>query len=294
MLNDIQCFRPAPDRIAIEEDEAFLTLLFVLYDEARRICVLIGLNGSVANAIAAASFPTQWRMLIRFYPRQSARFLIATQRISRYWPETAVACALVQFHSALSKSADALISFASSSPNFDQTTICSLAAAHKVTCAKGQILLQTLERQLGTRSLLKAMAPDRRLSELLEQVIKGESPGVTSAGSIEMPAWAERRHHRRVAVNCPAEILGKSEARAIIENVSVAGVGLRFLTMPPVVSVGEQLTLSLADSDTISGTVVWIADRRAAIKFAANNNRIDPRMKFCLAKMNVEDLIDPK
>jgi hypothetical protein len=273
--------------------DAFLAILLVLYSEVGRVCLLVALNCCISNALAARSTPVDWRMLLRFYPRLSASLLIATQRLSRFWPQENITKSLARFQIALATSSTSTITFAGHSTKSDCSVIESLARDHIVTCLAGLGLLSALDHELSARALTRSVPRDLHLRNLMDEAINGGWNGLKKDGTMEFPAWAERRRHQRIDVNCPAELIGSETMNVSIRNLSLNGVGLQ-VDHGSELKAGEPIVLRVGESECIHGTVVWWRNGEAAIKYHQPLSRNDPRLKFCLADLDADDATHAK
>src|SRR5262245_24964402 len=75
----------------------FLSLLLGLEPSVERVCISAAMSGCVANAIADGVTHTVPRQIILHFPRESARLLLASQRIGRFFDGAAVCTALRVF-----------------------------------------------------------------------------------------------------------------------------------------------------------------------------------------------------
>jgi hypothetical protein len=125
--------------------------------------------------------------------------------------------------------------------------------------------------------ILGSAKADDSLISLLEQAIRGDSPG--GAGGLEMPQWAERRESRRVQVCCPAAIIRAGRRQSgILRNISTTGIGLETAGG---LEIGENIVVRTGQSCSLEGTVVWSSGAEAGIKLRRTIQSDDPRLKFC-------------
>lgn len=270
------------------EADAFLAILIVVHSEAGRLCLLAGLNCCIANALVSGLKTVDWRGLLKFYPRLSSSLLIATQRLSRYWPEKEVTQSLTAFMTQLKNSCAATIAYAGSKGDGALTQ--DLASNYRAACTAGLGLLVALDQHLSTRALTGSLSRELLLRDLLDKAVKGEWPGLDADKGLSYPAWAERRRQPRIDLYAPAQIVGPTTVEVIVKNISLDGLGLivpRETRLKP----NEQIALRIGEAPKIPATVVWSSHGLAAVRFAAPLTNNDPRLKFCLAADSVSSVV---
>jgi hypothetical protein len=270
--------------IPSSEDDALLAIALTMQPEIVRVTLLAAIEACAANGIAAGVQPVNPRMLTKFYPRESSKFLIASQRISRWYGYSPLTAPKDMFQTALAQAKEATLLFAANgflSTAKDRADVLSLAEDWRSTCLAGSGLLRALHVQLIAFPQAATALQETDLLGLLDDVMAGGWPLLQADGTIDMPPWAERRQFNRVPVRCPAVLIGATKCQnVIIRDLSPAGVGLETSSD---LSVGEPVFLRSALTLRLTGTVTWSNSRRAAVSFSKPLFSDDPLLKFCSA-----------
>jgi PilZ domain len=268
----------------------FLGLLISMQPEIERVCILAALSTNVANAIADGAANARARALITFFPRETARLLLATSRFQRFYSPCPLCDSIATFYIALASAKRATLEFAARNFGISADNLCEPsehAEAWRIACSSGLRLISALQQALTNYDISGSAVESAPLLSLLESAIRGEHSLLDSSGEITMPSWAERRKAHRVSVLCSARLVHNGrEQHVILRDISTTGLGLDAVHD---VTPGDKVAIQIGQSLSTEGTIVWANDHRAGILLRRPIHSNDPRVRFCSSRhMEVE------
>ncbi len=257
----------------------FLSLLLGLEPAVERTCISAAMSGCVANAIADRVTCTVAREIILHFPRESARFLLASQRIGRFFGGAAVCSALREFDERLALAKAITVDFAAD--GFGPSKASSeagLAGPWRQACAAGRELLSAIGDALAEHQIQGMAQETSPLLRLLEDVSQGRYPLLDANGHVEMPHWAEERNYKRVPVKCPVVVIsGGQQQWALLRDISIKGLGLEGVRG---LSLEDAVVVEVGESLSLPGAVGWVGESLAGIKLARPLHADTPGLNF--------------
>lgn len=264
------------------QHDNLLAVLLTAQPEVFRTAILVAVSSSLANALQRQSPRVIARLLVKYYPRESATLILASSRISRWFGRSPLRSRLDQCHSALTQAKQSTIDFASISFADDerhtgQTDIlarCWRDAANAVMAVLLEIdALLTLHHAPGSLEVLMCLLDE------LASARAGGSPFLDDHGNVKLPSWAERRERERARVNAPAQLHWNGGSQGVvIRDMSASGLGLECSAGLP---DGAVVELHIGNTLLLHGTVAWSMERRAGIHLAEPLHGPDPLLAFC-------------
>ncbi len=258
--------------------------------EIESVCILAALSTSVATAIADNAPNARTRALITFFPRESARLLLATSRFERFYSPCPFCDSITGFYSALASAKRATLEFAARNFGLSADNPCEpseQAEKWRIACSSGLSFISAVQLALNNYDISGSAVESAPLLSLLESAIRGEPALLDSNGEITMPSRAERRKGHRVRVRCSARLVRNGrEQHVILRDISTTGLGLDAVQD---VTPGDKVAIHIGQSLSTEGTIVWANDHRAGILLRRPIHSDDPRVRFCSSKkMTVE------
>lgn len=270
---------PAP---AAAGHDILVALLLAVQPEAFHACVLIAVSGAVSNALSQRETATDPRLLIRFYPRESAMLILASNRIGRVYGNSNLHRRFDAFHRALASAKQASLDYASAGfPCGDEgrQQRGMLADRWRAAAASGIVLLDEIGNLLAIHGVATLPRATGELLDLLRSVTTGAKPLLNAKGTIELPSWAERRSAERTRLGSAALlwISGKSWP-VIVRDMSQLGAGLECRRELP---VGLSVELEFGPLLRLNGVVAWSIDGRAGVHLDMPLHGANPSFDFC-------------
>ncbi|MGE0627765.1 MAG: PilZ domain-containing protein [Hyphomicrobiaceae bacterium] len=259
-----------------------LALLLAIQPEIVRICVLSAVSSNLANAQCSGAIEVKPRTLIKYYPRESAILISATQRLRRRFSPSALLSLLETFHVQLAHAKEATLASAASgfATASESAGGNDMAQAWQSVCGTGRDLLAAFDQGFAAFEITGSAGEQAPLLRLLEQSIAGDHPLVASDGTVNWPEWAERRESKRVAIRCPAVLIhGAHQQRVVIRDISATGIGLDATRQ---IGLGEQVVVQFGHAHKLEGKVMWTADGRAAIRLHRPLQASGSQLQFLL------------
>ena len=133
-------------------DRDLISLMLTLQPEVVRVAILTAMEATVANALATRQIHANARMLIKYFPRESAKLMLASQRLGRIYSGMNLQVLLSSFNTALSRAKNTTLEFAAGgfvAKRQDRSDVADLAARWRQSCAAAHSLLTTLHEELG-------------------------------------------------------------------------------------------------------------------------------------------------
>ncbi len=258
----------------------FLSLLLGLEPAVERACISAAMSGCVANAIADRVTRIEPREIILHFPRESARLLIASQRIGRFFGGAAVCSALRAFDEEIALAKAITVEFAGS--GFGPPKVGAeggVAAPWRRACAAGHELLSAISQALADNHIQGLAQEASPLLQLLEDVSEGRYPMLDGNGHVTLPHWAEDRDYKRVPVKCPVVVsTGRGDQQwALLRDISVKGLGLEGVEG---LALADPVAVEVVGSLSLAGAVAWVAEERAGVKLARPLHADTPGLSF--------------
>jgi hypothetical protein len=250
-------------------DQLFALALKVQPDIART-CVLASLEACVARTLLIGDPKVDPRGLIKFFPRESAKILDSARLLRREHRHTEFEKRFKLFFAALDKAKAKTIHFAASGfaiPENSNKTIANLTDDWVACCGAGHALLTEIHCLLKLHPMTATAILNTHLNSTLQKIMTGDTPLISSNGTIEMPLWAERRASERIQIKCPALLIRDTGAteKVMATNISNEGVGLQ--TRAPL-AVNDRVIIRMSVDKILSGVVTWSLNGRAAVRFS--------------------------
>ncbi len=272
----------SPNTPSREESHNFLALLVTLQPEVSRSCVLIAISACVSNALVSSSQQVQPRELIRYFPRESANLILASQRIDRWYASLQLNELLKEFNTTLAGAKEATIDIAGNGLAWGrpaQESFIELAQHWKNAAHTARNLLLELADQFAACGLTGAISELSLLLKLLANVANGGYPLVSMKGDVSIPEWFETRHHERALLRCPADLYLNNQChKVLVRDFSAVGLGIECQAD---ISTGDLVEIQVGSSLRLRGTVIWSSAGRAGIQFSQPIHGLDPWMMFC-------------
>jgi hypothetical protein len=261
-----------------QRDDA-LALILALNAEISRVGILIGVCANIANALEAGCAKVRGRLLITYFPRESATLILSTSRFSRFYGASPLCPLIETFETALAQAKSETINFASS--GFSSELVHRLAETWRSACRAGTATMAALHKAMNAYELTDGDCDRSASLELLSAAAMGSHSLVANDGTLSFPEWAERREFSRVAVRCAAT-LGWDGRKfpVILRDISMSGIGLevdKSVGLRRNMNVRVDVGLSLS----LDGMVAWANEGGAGIKLNAPLHTDDPRLRFC-------------
>ena len=259
-----------------------LALLITLHPEVSRAGVLTAISSCIANAIVSGGQPVALRNLIRYFPRESAKLTLASQRINRWYEASELNLLLKGYNSRLSHAKEFTIKVMEDGLVWGQpapSDLLELATRWKAACSSSKDFLLELGEQFSTYGVDGVVSELSLLIRLLESAAHDGYQLISADGEVIMPDWFEFRNHERAFVRCPAELYVNGECHNIlVRDFTSVGVGIEC----SVDLISETaVELRIGHSLQLLGNVIWCRDGRAGIQFVQPFYGLDPRMVFC-------------
>ncbi|MGH1418950.1 MAG: PilZ domain-containing protein [Hyphomicrobiaceae bacterium] len=274
--------RAAGDHSDIAFQNDFLALVVTLYPEVLRTCITLAISGCVANAMSDNVPDVNARSLIKYFPRESSKLVLASIRIGQYYENSELYSFLDSFNSKLTLAKDATIRLAEKGAYWgigDQAELYELAESWRTVSNASRIVLFELDNILTNHGMHGSSREIAPLSELLESVVRGEYPLIDQTGNALMPKWAERRKFERTPVKFSATLhVNGSDRKVIVRDISATGLGL---DSSGDLAIGEEVVVQIEGAPRLIGRVVWSTNSRSGIKLLHPLNGPDPRLMFC-------------
>ena len=265
-----------------EASHNFLALLVTLQPEVSRSCVLIAISACVSNALVSNSQQVQPRELIRYFPRESANLILASQRIDRWYASLRLNELLKEFNATLAGAKEATIDIAGNGLAWGrpaQKDVIDLSQHWKNASHTARNLLLELADQFAACGLTGAISELSLLLKLLANVANGGYPLLSMNGDVAIPEWFETRHHERALLRCPADLYVNNQChKVLVRDFSAVGLGVECQAD---ISTGDLVEIQVGSSLRLSGTVIWSSAGRAGIQFLQPIHGLDPWMMFC-------------
>jgi hypothetical protein len=270
-------------------EDALLALLLALEPEVFRTSILIAACAGLANALWLKSVPARSRLLITFYPRDSAKLMLASSRIGRSYPASPLTDVLTDFHSALSKAKQSTLEFAAASfapGDGSEPRMRDLASRWSKSAAAGARLLRELHWLIALHCMSEPDEERDALLELLDDVDASSRCLLDPEGGIRLPQWAERRQMWRVCVLAPAVLIEDGRQHAVVvRDMSPIGLGIEHTCelasdIEVAVDVGQL---------RLTGTVIWSEQGRAGIKLTRPLSGPAAELAFCTRLSRTDD-----
>lgn len=260
----------------------FLALLVTLQPEVSRSCVLIAISACVSNALVSSAQQIQSRELIRYFPRESANLILASQRIDRWYGSLRLNELLKEFNATLAGAKEATIDIAGNGLAWGrpgQKDFIELATHWKNASHTARNLLLELADQFAACGLTGAISELSLLLKLLANVANGGYPLVSMKGDVSIPEWFETRHHERALLRCPADLYVNNQShKVLVRDFSAVGLGIECQAD---ISTGDFVEIQVGSSLRLRGTVIWSSAGRAGVQFSQPIHGLDPWMMFC-------------
>ncbi len=286
--SDKSCASKLSD-IGFQYDD-LLALVVTLHPEVSRACILIGISACVANAIATNAPDVKPRALITYFPRESAKLIMASHTIGRWYGTSEHYKLLNNFNTKLSLAKESTLGLAAKGLAWgacDLDELQDLAQSWQEASAAGRALLLGLDEMLvnhGIGGSRQELAP---LVQLLERVVRGEHPVIGSNGQVLMPSWAERRKFERTPVSASGLLsISGHRLQVVVRDVSATGLGLECGDDLP---LEAEVELQIEGAPRFIGKVAWSSNGRAGIQLRHPMHRPDPRLTFCSANEFFKD-----
>ncbi|MBL8567437.1 MAG: PilZ domain-containing protein [Hyphomicrobiaceae bacterium] len=282
-LADLEHERRSADRHHAARPRT-LAIVLALQPEVVRLGVLSAACASVANALSKpcepGRSPPNPRLLLRYYPSESSRYILAASRYRRMTRDTVVARCLDELNEVIVEAIGATIMLAGAGFDLADGPISaeSLAGTWRRVCRSTIDLLSALGAELDGFRLAPAIPLSGELGSTLALAADGEAPLLGATGNIELPVWAELRRSPRLPIDSPAVMhWSGGEAPVRLSDISTGGAGLR---CDAGIVPGERVTIVLDQSITMPGRVVWRRGRNAGIAFDEPFYDDAPEMRF--------------
>jgi hypothetical protein len=254
---------------------SFIALLLAILPEVERICVVTAIASCVANALAEGRSKIDARTVVRYFPCESARLWLGSQRIRKLYRTPGLCGLLEKFHLRLARAKTATVELAAEGFAPRRAGKSDLAEAWRSACTGGRDLLQAIDAALIEQRIEVEISP---LLDLLEETARGRSPLLDTQDRLVMPNWAEGRDYRRATVKCPVIVAtNKQEERAILRDISLWGLGLEAVGA---LVCGEHVVVQLNPSLHLEGAVEWVNDARAGVALCRPLHADDPVLSF--------------
>ncbi|MFN3869074.1 MAG: PilZ domain-containing protein [Hyphomicrobiaceae bacterium] len=262
--------RQSSDSLAANRPR-ILALLLALQPEVVRLSVLSVSCASIANALARPSNVArqpqpQPRSILRYFPKESARYILAASRFRRRMPSSTATRRLDELHAALGRAVECTIKFVAA--RFDlraSDIVTSLAAAWSDTCAANAHLLAAIDGELGVYKLATGNVTSTPLCDGLTAAAAGGTPFLAGDGTITLPAWAELRRTPRIPVRCAATLEWQGRrADVTLLDISTLGAGIETKAE---LKAGDSVMLIVDRSIAMPGRVAWVRDDLAGIEY---------------------------
>ena len=260
-----------------------LAIVLALRPEVVRLGVLSAACASIANALngrePGRSHPNP-RLLLRYFPGESSRYILAASRYRRLSRDSAVAKHLDDLNDLIAEAIGATVALAGSGFDLADGNAGAerLAAAWRRVCKTMLDLLGALGKELESFQLASESPMSGELVSTLARAAEGDAPLLGASGNIELPDWAELRRSPRLPIDSPAVLhWAGGEAQVRLSNISTGGAGLR---CDAAIAPGERVTIVLDQSITMSGRVVWRRGRNAGVEFDEPFYDDAPEMRF--------------
>lgn len=246
-----------------------LALLLALQPEVVRLSILSVSCASIANVLARPGTVTQLpkpRSILRYFPSESARYILAASRFRRRVPESTATRRLDDLHGALNRAIECTVEFAAA--RFDPRAsecVANLAASWSGTCAANAHLLDAIDGELGAYKLATGNVTSTPLRDGLSAAAAGGTPFLASDGTIALPAWAELRRTPRIPVRCAATLEwpgGRTDVTLV--DISTLGAGIE---TKAALTAGDSVMLIVDRSIAMAGRVAWVRGELAGIEY---------------------------
>lgn len=252
----------ANSRSSIEDIRNFLNAVII---EFLNSAVLTAASAGVANALQNATNSLEMRLAVSCLPPRCEVFPKLRSKLSLDLRSHEFAAAIGDFYSHLQPirnltqaairtsqlTADAMI----------DRRVLAIAWTDVAKCA-----LDTLDREecFIANACEGVQGRCVQVRELLTEATLGGTPCLGDDGSIDLPAWTERRLAKRIAHNIQVIfMISGTFQRCSVLDASEYGLGVLGLTN---VSIGERVSLLMKPGHQIDGLIAWINGSRAGIE----------------------------
>lgn len=261
-----------------------LALILALSPEVVRLAVLSAVCASVANAIVAPAEkvrkPPSGRLLLRFYPSESSRYILAASRLRRSMPSSAAAARLDELHETIAEAHAATIAFAAAAYDVkdDAATAARLTTGWQGACRVVLHLLEELGQELEEFRIAAPASITAELKAAVMGAAQGGTPFLDAAGEVQLPAWAELRRSVRLPVNSLATMSWHGRDEIVrLTNISTGGAGV---ICDAALEPGDAVVIVVDPSIVMPGRVAWRNGRNAGITFDQPFYDDSPELKF--------------
>jgi PilZ domain len=266
---------------AVQQGSATWHVLRAVQQEVETGATFVAVSASISNAL---STELDGRMsasaLLTYAPPKMPILAAALPRLidGGELPEIVRSCQ--DFEARVSLARRMALAYADeSSRNASKKTVnlSALQDALAHACNSAVEFLEALNAQTGRSA--EGSTRNRPLLDRLASAAQGHHPCVEEDGCIVIPGWAERRRHKRQAIDIKIEILTKQGvflARAF--DVSCSGFGLAEIPGAALgcLTLGNPLRLKVPDGRVLSGTVAWVTTSKAGVQLSPNLSSNDP------------------
>lgn len=265
-----------------------VAMLLVLRPEVTHVAALTAMCASAANALATRPDLRAARALTKFFPVESATFILASTRFRRLGQSPGVCDALCEFNEALSGAMTASMEYTAARQMMTDLTAIptgDLTQSWQSACHAALALLAAIDSQISLFNPLSRADDGDMLVSVLKVAAKGGSPLRSPGGGYEMPAWVEQRRSPRLTVACHATLMVGSQISTVeITDVSTGGVGIE---MTGRLEPGDNVVIKVGHI-ILAGTVVWRRPPRAGIAFAQSLIDDSPTYKFLSGRTDMK------
>lgn len=271
---------PAGDRVALSAAEK--AVLLNARAEFEGIATLVAVSASIANALSVTGAPpVNLAGFATYAPGEPVMSAELRSLLARLTQGVAIPGHFEDWRRRLSLAGRMARSFTlerhgqqhrpAGPGSVDAETLCD---AWSRTCVSAAILVRALPAVCDFSRGAEDEARLAALAGLLDRVADGEPACIEPDGCVVVPGWAERRRHRRVAIDESAEIvLGAHVYQARLVDASIGGLGIEG---PRLLLQGDAVTVRLGDGRKLRANVAWVNGTLAGLRFMAPLEATDP------------------
>ncbi len=239
--------------------------------EARDICLLIAVSGSIVNMLATGRRPELKTSLAAFLPPQPIILPSAIERVAHMdTVANKTAQNLIGFYALVKFARTATLVYAE---KFEANRagkgvdIETLVEAWRAAAIQSLAVLSLLDNEADRHEFgTKDRVAGQRLVELLRGVSLGRAPCVRLDGAVIVPGWVERRGQLRRQVALPAQLaVNGQNHKMLVRDISTDGVGLEGEAS---VKPGDRVNIALDSGVQMEGVAVWNRDGRVGVKLS--------------------------
>lgn len=228
--------------------------------------ILVAATAGIANALASERPDCNPRLLTRHLPPIPAMFAQSYLELCTTTGSHPFVADLATFYSRLRKSRNLLACAGALAEHASRPMPLDLAAVAMDWRQLAHQALKLIDENMALAGIRNGTVGARceLVAGLLAEAHVGGAPCLTAVGTVDLPAWADRRARKRTPKNLQAILLiGGGFQSAVVVDASERGLGVVGLRD---VTAGESVLLLIRPGANIAGQIAWVNGPRAGIK----------------------------